>query len=287
MSTLQLRKGQLLIPALALLLLALVTLQINARGAAAPGQALAVELVSGTYVGGVTVREPAPLGTLDLRLDIVGTNGKLTGQVNPIKTQVFLGGPTFTGQVTVTQGLTPTVRIDSQTFSGTVSGRAVQRRFVLVGEVLDQGNGLRGDYTETIIGFKAQPLLVKGSFLLLRPTGLQRIVTVPAPDGSTPTATPTKPGPGDPPTLTPTATTPGNGNPGPLNKRVFLPLVNKNANGAPSVADPGTPAAASAVTPTPTPTPTSTPVATAQGADQTPAAPVERTNQLFLPWVNQ
>jgi len=278
MSTLHIRKGQLLIPALALLLLALVTLQINARDVADQfADPAAGELVSGTYAGGVTVRAPAPLGTLDLRLDIVGSNGKLTGQVNPIKTQVFLGGPTFTGQVTVTPGLTPTVRIESQTFSGTVSGRAVQRRFVLVGEVLDQGNGLRGDYTETIVGFKAQPLLVQGTFLLLRPTGLARIVTVPAPDGSTPTATPTKPGPGGPPTLTPTATTPGNGNPGPLDHRLFLPLIHQQATGASAVHRPTLPPA------TVTPTPVATPPAAAQ-ASATVVAP---SHQLFLPWVNQ
>ena len=212
-----------LIPALALLLLALATLLHNQTVSADPS---ATELVSGTYDGSVTVNEPAPLGELALRLDINSGNGALSGQVNPIKTQVFLGGPTFTGQVTVTSGMTPTVRIESQLFSGTVSGRTIQRRFVLTGAVLDDGNGLRGDYTETILGFAAQPMLIKGKFLLTRPNGLASIVTVPAPVGSTPTSTPTQPGPGGPPTLTPTATAttvPGNS----LDKRIYLPIVSK------------------------------------------------------------
>ena len=212
-----------LIPALALLLLALATLLHNQTVSADPS---ATELVSGTYDGSVTVNEPAPLGELALRLDINSGNGALSGQVNPIKTQVFLGGPTFTGQVTVTSGMTPTVRIESQLFSGTVSGRTIQRRFVLTGAVLDDGNGLRGDYTETILGFAAQPMLIKGKFLLTRPNGLASIVTVPAPVGSTPTSTPTQPGPVDPPTLTPTATAttvPGNS----LDKRIYLPIVSK------------------------------------------------------------
>ena len=212
-----------LIPALALLLLALATLLHNQTVSADPS---ATELVSGTYDGSVTVNEPAPLGELALRLDINSGNGALSGQVNPIKTQVFLGGPTFTGQVTVTSGMTPTVRIESQLYSGTVSGRTIQRRFVLTGAVLDDGNGLRGDYTETILGFAAQPMLIKGKFLLTRPNGLASIVTVPAPVGSTPTSTPTQPGPGGPPTLTPTATAttvPGNS----LDKRIYLPIVSK------------------------------------------------------------
>ncbi len=255
----RLRVTHLLIPALALLLLALAILLHNPTVSADPG---ATELVSGTYDGSVTVSEPAPLGALALQLDINSANGALSGQVNPIKTQVFLGGPTFTGQVTVTQGLTPTVRIESQLFSGTVSGRTVQRRFVLTGAVLDDGNGLRGDYTETILGFTAQPMLIKGKFLLTRPNGLARIVTVPAPNGSTPTSTPTQPAPGDPPTLTPTATATvpsGNG----TNRRLYLPLISKQAAGAGVAAVDGSVAAQSATgVPTLTSTATPTPAAT-------------------------
>lgn len=247
-------------------------------------------LVAGSYAGSVNVREPAPLGALTLLIEITGTNGALAGQVNAIKTQVFLSSPTFTGIVTATQGVTPTLRIESQTFAGVVSGRPVQRRFLLTGEVLDNGNILRGDYAETISGFQPKPLLVKGKFLLLRPDGVTRIITVPTPRGSTPTATP--PGPGGPPTVTPTATTPSvPNNPGAQDKRLYLPLISKNANNGKramaeeiatiepaSVAVTATPTptapALSWVTPTATVTPT---VVAARGANQ----------QSYLPLINQ
>jgi hypothetical protein len=224
MKFLQLRPLHRLLTWLALLLpAALVGYQVvAAQPAAAPS---ATELVAGSYTGTVIVSEPAPLGSLDLLLEITNANGALSGQVNPIKTQVFLGGPTFTGAVTSNQGVTPTLRIESQTFSGLVSGRTVQRHFVLTGEVLDGGDRLQGEYTETIVGFKPQPMLVKGEFLLVRPSGVTAIITIPAPDDGAATATPT-PGPGAPPTPTPTATPiipPGSD----AGSKVFLPLVNR------------------------------------------------------------
>jgi hypothetical protein len=210
-----------------LLLVTLVGYQVvAAQPGAAPNATGPSGLpVAGSYSGTVLVSEPAPLGSLDLLLEITSANGALSGQVNAIKTQVFLGGPTFTGTVTANEGVTPTLRIESQTFSGLVSGRTVQRHFVLTGEVLDGGDTLQGEYTETIVGFKPKPMLVKGTFLLVRPSGVTTIITVPAPDGSTPTDTPT-PDPDGPPTPTPTATPtipPG----GSVNSKVFLPLVNR------------------------------------------------------------
>ncbi|RIK40801.1 MAG: hypothetical protein DCC55_13990, partial [Chloroflexi bacterium] len=145
-------------------------------------------VVTGSYAGSVTVSEPAPLGALDLALSVSDTGGALSGQVNAARTQVFLGGPTFTGSVTASQGITPTFRIDSAVFAGVVSGRSVQRQFTLVGEVLNGANILRGQYTETITGFTPHPLLVTGKFLLVRPNGSRAL----PPDGpNTPTATAT------------------------------------------------------------------------------------------------
>lgn len=218
MKTLALRAPQRLLPWLVLLLLAML---VSARQVAA--QLAAPLVVAGSYAGTVTVNEPAPLGDLDLLLDITNANGQLSGQVNPAKTQVFLGGPTFTGSVTTNGVVTPTVRIESQTFSGLVSGRMVQRHFVLTGEVLNNGDTLRGEYTETIVGFKPKPMLVKGTFLLVRPAGVTKIITVPTPKGATLTPTATA---GPVVTLTPTATprpSPGNGSA----KAVYLPVIMK------------------------------------------------------------
>lgn len=222
MKSLRLRTCQRFLPWLALLLLATL-IGYQQVAAQLDTTAAAVLVVAGSYAGTVTVDEPAPLGELDLLLEIVNTNGQFAGKVNPARTQVFLGGPTFTGSVTTNGVVTPTVRIESQTFSGLVSGRTVQRSFVLTGEVLDNGDTLRGTYTETIVGFKPKPMLVKGTFVLVRPPGVTEIITVPTPKGATLTPTPTG---GPVVTRTPTATPqpgPGSGN----GKSVYLPVVMK------------------------------------------------------------
>jgi hypothetical protein len=204
------------------LLLLLATLSL----AVAQGQPATTVTVTGTYAGSVTVADPTALGTLDLVLNITDNGGTLTGQVNAAKTQVFLGGPTFTGTVTTNQVITPTLRIASPIFSGQVSGRTVQRQFTLVGEVLNNADTLRGEYTETITGFTPKPLHVKGKFILVRPAGSQVILAGPT---ATPTLTPTG-GPGTPPTATPTATVTATP-PGPgtaLPNRLYLPLIAKD-----------------------------------------------------------
>lgn len=190
---------------------------------------------TGTYAGSVTVDEPTSLGALDLVFTVTEQGGTLSGKVTAARTQVFLGGPTFTGSVTASQGVTTAFRIDSAVFTGIVSGRSVQRQFTLIGEVLDDADTLRGQYTETITGFTPKPLLVKGKFLLVRPNGSQVIIDEPAPGTGTPTATPTVTG--TPPTATPTATATPPGNPGGGgSNRLYLPLISQNSGAASSAA---------------------------------------------------
>lgn len=178
--------------------------------------------ITGTYSGSVTVEQPAPLGALDLVINITDNGGNLSGQVNAAKTQVFLGGPTFSGSVANSQGVTSTFRIDSQLFTGQVSGRTVQRQFTITGVVMDQANTLRGQYTETITGFTPKPLLVKGKLLLVRPSG-SRII---APDVTpTPTATGLPTTPTATRTPTSTATPPDTGN---SSHSLYLPIISKN-----------------------------------------------------------
>jgi hypothetical protein len=277
MNALSLRRRQRLLPWLALLLLtALVGYrQVAAQFAAAP------ELVAGSYAGTVLVSEPAPLGNLDLLLDITSVNGQLTGQVNPAKTQVFLGGPTFTGAVTASPGITPTLRIESQTFSSVVSGRTVQRHFVLTGEVLDEGNELRGGYTETITGFKPHPMQVKGTFLLMRPSGVTAIITVPTPRG-TPPATPTTPGTGGAPTPTPTATVPpGNSN----GVKLYLPLVQRAAAANVAASEEDMADDAPTLMPTATLTATETPTPLVLDASTVLTTATEAQHQIHLPLI--
>lgn len=216
-----------------LVALVVIPLSVAARGTGAlskmPIAQGAVGPLTGSYSGSVTVDEPTSLGELDLVFTVTEQGGTLSGKVNAAKTQVFLGGPTFTGSVIAGQGVTTTFRIDSDVFTGFVSGRSVQRQFTLIGEVLDDADTLRGQYTETITGFTPKPLLVKGKFLLTRPTGSQVIID----EGTaTPTQTPTVTG--TPPTATPTATAtatpPGNPGGGGSN-RLYLPLISQNSGG--------------------------------------------------------
>lgn len=190
------RLGLLLIVALCLLggvpLLSPVWIMIYAGSLPAPAQQVATEL-AGTYSGNVIVSAPAPLGALTLVFGVRNNGGALSGEVDPTQTMVFLGGPSFTGTVSAGAAITPTFRIDSETFTRVVSGRSVQRKFTLTGEVLDNGNALQGTYAETITGFTPAPMVVQGTFHLVRPFNSKVIL---APQvGAPPTPTPIVPDP--------------------------------------------------------------------------------------------
>jgi hypothetical protein len=163
---------------------------IHAGVLPAPAQQVVAEL-AGTYSGNVVVREPVALGALTLVLGVTNNGGVLNGAVDPSQTLVFLGGPSFTGNVIAGEGITPTFRIDSESFTREVSGRNTVRKFTLMGEVLDNGNVLKGNYLETINGFTPQPMLVTGTFHLVRPAGSQLVIT----PGVGATPTPMPPGP--------------------------------------------------------------------------------------------
>jgi hypothetical protein len=240
------------------LLCGLIILLLVPVSAAADGLRLfatapdARQPITGTYVGSVTVSEPAPLGALDLVLTVTEQGGVLSGKVNAAKTQVFLGGPTFIGTVSPSQGVTSTFRIDSEVFISEVSGRPVQRKFTLIGEVTENADTLRGQYTETIVGFTHDTLVVKGDFLLVRPTGSQVIVEESGPKTPTPVVTSAPPRPGPPTvTATATATQPGPGNPGSgdASSLIYLPVVMDRAGAGASSVEP-------VATPTMTPAPT-------------------------------
>ena len=215
----------------------------SAMGRTASESAEIVDL-DGVYAGTVSIAEPAPLGALHLVFAMTDDGGALSGQVDAAKTQVFLGGPAFSGSVTAATGITPTIRIESATFSGVISGRNVQRNFTLTGEVRDGGNILVGTYVEMITGFTPKPLLVTGDFRVARPVQAAVTDVQPGTPTATPTATSTTPTATSTatatatftPTSTPTATStpPGNHNPGGSGENVlYLPHIVGGA--APSV----------------------------------------------------
>ncbi|MBV7337571.1 hypothetical protein KFU94_56955 [Chloroflexi bacterium TSY] len=206
------------------------------RGASAPAimaQTSSDVMVAGTYHGFVRVDEPAPLGALELVFHAVNDSNTLSGQVDNVRTQVFLGGPSLVGSVTASAPITPTFELTSEEFESEISGRTVRRRFTLSGYALEGGDQLKGIYTEVITGFKPQPMNVRGEFLVSRPSGVTSIISPPTPSDrvtptatspgpeSSPTATPTPQRPGTVATPTPTATTPGSR----YDRHIFLPLI--------------------------------------------------------------
>ncbi|MEM7126080.1 MAG: hypothetical protein AAF702_07120 [Chloroflexota bacterium] len=162
-----------------------------------------VKSVVGTYAGSVIITEPFPLGTLDLVFSIDGESTALEGRVIPGKTQVFLGAPSLAGSISTSDGITPTIQLESERFTDEISGRQVQRRFSLIGEVQNNSNQLAGTYREIIEGFKPQPMEIIGTFSVVRPAGAEIIIDIPPTPTPTPMPTETL-APGQPtPTRTP------------------------------------------------------------------------------------
>ena len=129
--------------------------------------------ISGTYQGTVAITEPVQLGVLDLAFDITGLGDVFTGTVNVSNTLVFstTPAPELYGVVSGTlNGITPTFSLTSNVFNGTVSGRDVRRSFALAGEVLNKGEILQGLYTEVITGFTPRPMVMRGIFMVTRPS---------------------------------------------------------------------------------------------------------------------
>jgi hypothetical protein len=189
--------------------------------------------VSGVYTGTIAINQPLALGVLDVSLVITDTDGTLSGVLDNRGSLAFPSATALQGRITGSiNGITTTFRIDAVPFSDLVSGRQVTRSFRMDGTVEDEGNVIRGVYTETIRGFTPQALAVTGLFLASRAAPVH-------PAAVTPVVTPT------PATPTPTATATATVGPSSARK-VFLPLVlkNKAAVGAAAVAPTarGTPA---------------------------------------------
>lgn len=126
--------------------------------------------LDGIYVGTVAITSPVQLSVLDLAFTLDDSDG-IRGQVDVTRTLVFSGSPTLAGEITGSiDGITPTVRIASESFGGVMAGAEVQRQFVLDGLVLENGDLLQGVYSETITGLLPDPFTVQGLFLVSRPS---------------------------------------------------------------------------------------------------------------------
>lgn len=148
---------------------------------------------TGNYYGTATISTPANLGTIDLafNLDVNGTIIQHdTSYIMLDKTLLF---PAVPPQVVLkdvgprikTGNLTPSAfDLTTDDFTSVVSGRTVTRKVVLVGtSVTNGGNSLSGNYTETITGLTPQPVVVIGTFILVRPTVQTIVVALKDPNG--------------------------------------------------------------------------------------------------------
>lgn len=159
-----------------------VLMLLSVHPFAATGQEQ-TEMISGMYAGTVAIAEPVPLGVLDLVFDISADNGVLTGEINATRSLIYEGAPTLTGTlISGSDVVTPTFTLNSEVFSNEVSGRQVERSFTLAGEVFSNGDILQGRYEETIQGFTPEPLLITGTFLVVRPSSVVTVSVPPAPN---------------------------------------------------------------------------------------------------------
>ncbi|MEM7130407.1 MAG: putative Ig domain-containing protein [Chloroflexota bacterium] len=122
-----------------------------------------------TYQGTIALTTPIDLGALDIAIEITDNQGTLTGQIDANHTLIYETIPPLTGSIDTTSNITPTFTMTSAPFADTISGRPVERRVNLVGQILEDGEVLAGLFEETITGFTPQPLTTQGQFVVVRP----------------------------------------------------------------------------------------------------------------------
>ena len=122
---------------------------------------------------------PAPpeLGSIDFSVYFNQNGNALSGHVSLDRSLVYSAEHTVgTGAAAVKIGpyLTgalagSTLTVQSEKVALTVSGRAVQRQFRLVGtQIADNGAQVSGEYRETVWGYTGYPITVIGDFTLQR-----------------------------------------------------------------------------------------------------------------------
>lgn len=148
---------------------------------------------TGSYYGTATITSPANLGTIDLAftLDVSGTLIQHdTSYIMLDKTLLF---PAVPPQL-VSKDVGPRVKsgslsatafgLTTDDFTSVVSGKTVTRKVELLGvSVTNGGNSLSGNYNETITGLTSQPVVVTGTFILVRPTVQTIVVALKDPNG--------------------------------------------------------------------------------------------------------
>lgn len=170
----------------------------------------AIDNINGHYNGTLVITRPVNIGVVDITIQLTTTNGISTGYVVDSTTSHFSANPAVNASITgSTDGVTSTFTIESGLFVEVIAGQAITitRSFSITGDVLDDGNILRGTYSETIKGYTKKPLQIAGSVLLTKQT-VRAAQTLPSSTPSSPTPVPT--------------TMP----PGSDNFEIYLPIIN-------------------------------------------------------------
>ena len=142
--------------------------------------------LSGDYFGTAAIDSPAGLGNIDLafRLTLDGSGNIIVDsyilldktvlfpvvapQVNSVDV-----GPRVTGQVTAAQFSLTTQSFSTKLFAGSASEKVVTHQIALNSTTIAEGgNSITGTYTETLTGYFADPTLVTGTFVLVRPVAV-------------------------------------------------------------------------------------------------------------------
>ena len=114
-------------------------------------------VLSGSYYGSVSLKEPLPVGIQELSFELQNEGGVLSGTIIPERTALYPEGMKIFGS---TDGITFTLKSEVITDEET----GAQWSFTLTGQVKEGGKVLKGDYTGTIIGLLPEPIIVKGKF---------------------------------------------------------------------------------------------------------------------------
>jgi hypothetical protein len=121
------------------------------------------------YAGSVSVAEPLSFGSFDVALNLSQQDNTLTAQVDAARTMVYSGSPTLLGALGAAGSSgQPTFNLTASNVESNVTGRRIMRTVSFEGEFDQESDRLTGTYTETISGYTAHPITVKGTFLLVR-----------------------------------------------------------------------------------------------------------------------
>lgn len=134
--------------------------------------------LTGTYYGTATITLPASFTTIDLVFYFDVTDTSIVYDTSYIDTENTLLFPVVEPQIEgkdVGPRVSGTLSLYSfnlttDKFQSTVNEKIVTRQITLTGEnITNAGQSVTGTYTETVTGMIDEPLVISGTFILVKP----------------------------------------------------------------------------------------------------------------------